>query len=241
VQSAAEVVMPSETAETGFEDPQLFTWRGSLWCCARMKASAKDGEATHILARLDDDGPGPIRLTHQRLLRAQRRHQQHWMPRVIPVPGEAWAEQLQFISGCDPTQVIGENGHPILESIPAVAAERFDGSTPAIGFNLRLSQGTADGSLALIHEAERCEGEQYDWHRWVWFDEAGVLREASPPFFFRQRRLERAAGLALHPDGKHLLISYGVAENEAWLAMVDTADIRSTLEDADHISPGRGR
>jgi hypothetical protein len=63
----------------------------------------------------------------------------------------------------------------------------------------------------------------------------------NPPFFFGQRRLERAAGVAPHPDGKHLLISYGVAENEAWLAMVDAAGIRSTLEDADHISPGRGR
>jgi hypothetical protein len=104
-----------------------------------------------------------------------------------------------------------------------------------IDFNLRLSQGTGDGSLALIHEAERCEGEQYDWHRWVWFDQASVLRAVSLPFFFRHRGIERAAGLAPHPDGKHLLISFGVGEVEAWLSMVDAGDIRSTLEDADHI------
>ena len=221
VQSLAEIVTPSGTPEAGFEDPQLFPWRGRLWCSAQVTAPAKDGESTQVLACLDDQDPGPIRLIQQRLLRAEGRHQQHWMPRVVPVPGETGAEQLQFISGCDPTRVIGEDGRPIVESIPAVAAERFDGGAPVIDFNLRLSQGTGDGSLALIHEAERCEGEQHDWHRWVWFDEAGVLRGVSPPFFFRQRRIERAAGLAPHPNGKHLLISFGVGEDEAWLSMVD--------------------
>ena len=111
--------------------------------------------------------------------------------------------------------------HPILETIPAIAAERFDGGTPAIGFNVGLSQGKGDGWLALIHEAERRNGEQYDWHRWVWFDEASVLRGVSPPFFFGRGGIERAAGLAPHPDGKHLLISYGVGDDEAWLATVD--------------------
>jgi len=32
------------------------------------------------------------------------------------------------------------------------------------------------------------------------------------------------------------LISFGVGEDEAWLSMVDPGDIRSTLEDTDHIS-----
>jgi hypothetical protein len=62
-----------------------------------------------------------------------------------------------------------------------------------------------------------------------------VYCAASVLLFFRQRRIERAAGLAPHPDGKHLLISFGVGEDEAWLSMVDAGDIRSTLENADHI------
>jgi hypothetical protein len=130
---------------------------------------------------------------------------------------------------------------PILEATqatPAVAAEQFDGGTPAIGFNVGLSQGTRDGWLALIHEAERRNGEQYDWYRWVWFDEASVLRGVSPPFFFGRGGIERAAGLAPHPDGKHLLISYGVGNDEAWLATVDAGDIRNILEDTAHISGG---
>jgi hypothetical protein len=34
------------------------------------------------------------------------------------------------------------------------------------------------------------------------------------------------------------LISYGVGEDEAWLAMVDAGDVYSTLEEINHISRG---
>ena len=236
VQSPAEVLMPAEAPETAFEDPQLFAWREGLWCCARARAPAKEGESQKVLVCVDDDGAGLIRLTHQRLLRAQGRNQQQWMPRVMPVPVEVGAERLQFITGCDPTRVIGEDACPIFETTPAIAAERFDGATPAIGFNVRLSQGKDDGWLALIHEAEQRDGEQYDRHRWVWFDEASVLRGVSPPFFFGRGTIERAAGLASHPDGKHLLISYSVGGDEAWLATVDAGEIRKVLEDVERLS-----
>jgi hypothetical protein len=81
------------------------------------------------------------------------------------VPGKAAAEQLQFISSCDPNRVLDEDGHPIRESIPAVAAERFDGGTPLIDFNFRHSRETGGGSLGLIHETEGREREQNDRHR----------------------------------------------------------------------------
>jgi len=90
----------------------------------------------------------------------------------------------------------------------------------------------------LIHETEMRDGEQYDQHRWVWFDEASNLRKVSPPFFFRLTGIERAAGLAPHPDGRHILISYGVGDDEAWIATVDSGDIRKVLEDAEHLSWG---
>ena len=58
-------------------------------------------------------------------------------------------------------------------------------------------------------------------HRFVWFDKAGALRGVSRPFFFQKKGIEFAAGIAWHPDGKRLLISYGVAHSEAWIATVD--------------------
>jgi hypothetical protein len=238
VQSSAEVVVPPETPEAGFQDPRLFAWRDGLWCCARMLTPAVEGECEQLLACLDDRGPGPIRLTLQRLLHAPGRHQQNWMPRVKPAPGEGRSEELQFITGCDPTRVVDDEACPILETTPAIAAEQFDGGTPAIDFDACRWQGMGGGWLALIHETELRDGEQYDRHRWVWFDEASALRRVSPPFLFGREGIERAAGLTPHPDGRHLLISYGIGDGEAWLATVDAGDVRKLLEDVGHLSSG---
>src|ERR1700730_1118802 len=238
VQSSAEVLVPAETPEAGFQDPRLFAWRDGLWCCARVVTPATEGECGQLLACLDDHGPGPIRLTLRRLLRAQGRHQQHWMPRVKPAPGGAGVEGLQFITGCDPTRVVDDEACPILETTPAIAAEQFDGGTPAIDFDACSVQGTGGGWLALIHETELRGGEQYDRHRWVWFDEASILRGVSPGFCFGRKGIERAAGLVSHPDGRRLVISYGIGDEEAWLATVDAGDVRKVLEDAERLSWG---
>jgi len=111
-----------------------------------------------------------------------------------------------------------DEASPILETTPAIAAEQFDGVTPAIDFDACRWQETGGGWLALIHETELREGEQYGRHRWVWFDEASALRGVSPPFCFGRKGIEQAAGLAPHPDGRYRLISYGIADDEGWLA-----------------------
>src|SRR5262249_9198837 len=185
VQSSAEVLVPPETPEAGFEDPRLFAWRDGLWCCGRLLTPAAEGECEQLLACWDDRGPDPIRLTLRRLLRASGRHQEHWRPQVKPAPWEGGAEGLQVITGCDPTRVGDDEARPILETTPAIAAESFDGATPAIGFDACPGQETGRGWLALIHEMELREGEQDDRHPWVWFDEANALRARRPPLVLR--------------------------------------------------------
>ena len=76
-------------------------------------------------------------------------------------------------------------------------------------------------------------------HRFVWFDEATKLRGVSRPFFFAKRGVEFAAGLAWHPDGKRLVVTYGVEDSEAWIATVDADDVRRVLEDAERLPSGR--
>ena len=62
---------------------------------------------------------------------------------------------------------------------------------------------------------------RYYQHRFVWFDAANRLQRVSRRFFFVKKGVEFAAGLAWHPDGKRLLISYGVADAESWIATVE--------------------
>ena len=84
----------------------------------------------------------------------------------------------------------------------------------------------------------RDQATRYYQHRFVWFDETNTLRGVSRPFFFHKKGVEFAAGLAWHPDGKRLLISYSVADSEAWIATVDAAEVRGVLEDVEHLPSG---
>src|SRR5262249_26977213 len=147
-------------------------------------------------------------------------HEKNWMPRVV-------GDTLQFIYHCDPTRLVDADARNISEAAPPIAAHQFRGGTQAIPFD--------GGWLALIHEVRIRDGQRYYRHRFVWFDAAARLRRVSRPFFFQIRGVEFAAGLAWHPDGKRLMITYGVADSEAWIATVDADEVQGLLEDAEHL------
>lgn len=89
-------------------------------------------------------------------------------------------------------------------------------------------------------------GQRQYRHRFVWFDAATKLQGLSRPFFFSKyrnllffnHRIEFAAGLAWHPDGKRLMISYGVEDAESWIATVEASDVRRVLDDVERLTRG---
>jgi hypothetical protein len=111
-------------------------------------------------------------------------------------------------------------------------AEQFRGGSQAIAFD--------GGWLTVIHEAREMPpgGPRYYHHRFVWFDGTSRLRRLSRPFFLKKKGVEFAAGLAWHPDGKRLLVSYSVADSEAWIATVDAREVRNVLENAERLPSG---
>ncbi len=223
IQSSAEILPPADMPEpafrevVGFEDMRLFAWNDAL--------------CEQVLARLDDRTPEACRLADWRLLYPEgpRLHEKNWMPQIA-------GDRLQFIYLCDPTRVVDEQAQTIVETTPAIAAEQFSGGSQAIPFDR--------GWLALIHEIEVRDGRRYYHHRFVWFDEANVLRCVSRRFFFHQKGIEFAAGLAWHPDGRRLLVSYGIGDSEAWLGTIEADEVRRVLDDAERLpsgAPGTGR
>ena len=231
-QSSAEILPPIDFPKPayslvqGFEDMRLFAWRGALWSCSCVRQLTAEGWCEQVLARIDTSASGPCRLINWRALHppGARRHEKNWMPQVD-------GERLQFIYLCDPTRVIDEKACTVREATPAIAAEQFCGSSQVIPFE--------GGWLAIIHEAREwlpAGGRNYK-HRFVWFDEGKVLR-VSRAFFFHQKGIEFAAGMAWHLDGQRLLISYGVGDHESWIAAVDAADVRDVLEDVEKLPFG---
>jgi glycosyltransferase involved in cell wall biosynthesis len=231
IRSSTEILQPVDMptpafrAVQGFEDARLFTWRNELWCIACVRELSPEGWCNQVLARIAEVGPTSHQLTDWRVLTPEgpRRHEKNWMPRIA---GDA----LRFIYACDPTRLVDENARILTESLPAVAAEQFRGSTQAIVFG--------GGWLALIHEVSERDNLRYYQHRFVWFDLTDQLRRVSRPFFFNQKGVEFAAGLAFHPDGKRLMVSYGIGDSEAWIATVDAAEVHRLLEDAENLHEG---
>ncbi|MBZ9905719.1 hypothetical protein LB557_06880 [Mesorhizobium sp. BR115XR7A] len=237
IQSASEILPPVDMPEPandrvlGFEDMRLFAWRNELWGISCVRELTEEGWCEQVIARIDESGS---RLTDWRMLHpaGPRLHEKNWMPQVKPGTVGAEAETLHFIYLCDPTRIVDEHAATISETPPAIAAQRFRGGTQLIAF--------AGGWLALVHEVQSpAEGRRrYCLHRFVWFDEVDTLRKVSLPFFFDKKGVEFAAGLAWHPDGRHLLISYSITDSESWIATVDEAEVRWLLKDMDDLPSG---
>jgi tetratricopeptide (TPR) repeat protein len=226
IEASAEILPPADLPEPAyvrvrdFECARLFAWRDALWCCATVRELTPKGWCQQVLARIDESQQGSCRLANWRVLvpEGPTRHEKNWMPQIA-------GEGLQFIYQCDPTRVLDDAARSVAETTPAIAAEEFRGSSQAIEFD--------GGRLALVHEVlgGALDKQRIYHHRFVWFDESGVLSGVSRPFFFRKKGVEFAAGLGWHLDGKRLLISYGVDDGEAWIATVDADDVRSVLPD----------
>jgi len=167
-----------------------------------------------------------MQLVDWRVLRPEesRRHEKNWMPLVA-------GDELRFVYMCDPTRVLDDQARTIAETVPPIVADQFRGGSQAIVFNR--------GWLALIHELRVHDQHRHYRHRFVWFDESVRLRGVSRPFLFQERGIEFAAGLAWHPDGQRLVITYGVGDSEAWIATVAADDVERSLDELSFRLPER--
>ena len=228
LRSSTEILPPEGMPEPawplvqGFEDLRPFVWRDGLWCIGCVRELSREGWCEQVLARIDESASGLARLTDWRVLQPEgpREHQKNWMPRISD-------DALQFVYRCDPTTLVDDQARTVAEAAAPIQADQFRGGTQLIPFD--------GGWLALVHEARVRDKQRHYRHRFVWFDKATKLRGVSRPFIFAKRGVEFAAGLAWHPDGKRLVVTYGIDDSEAWIATVDADDVQSLLEDAERL------
>jgi hypothetical protein len=76
-------------------------------------------------------------------------------------------------------------------------------------------------------------GTRSRWHRFAWFAGDIALRGVSRRFCLQHPGIEVASGLAWHPDGERLLITFGINDREAWFATVQAEQVRAILLDTD--------
>jgi glycosyltransferase involved in cell wall biosynthesis len=198
----------------GFEDMRLFRWRSRLWALATCLQHDAQARAQQFLVDLGVNAYGEIPLTPD----SPSSREKNWMPFVDE-------GRLRFIYRCDPTRIVDERGATLSEeSKLTFAADNFSGGSQLIPF--------LGGWLALVHEAiaSPIDGKRCYQHRFVWFDEKLTPTRVSRRFFFNaNNQIEFAAGLCWHPDGRCLVVSYGIKDREAWLATIEADEVRSLV------------
>jgi len=206
---------PNYLPVRGLEDVRIIAVDNELRFVATVREMADDGRAQQMTGWIESSG-----IVDWRILAPDAvRHEKNWMP--INRGGK-----LEFLYQCGPvTRVLDAEAQAIIErGTFGIACENFRGGSQVIPF--------AEGWLAVIHEVDAMPGagERSYQHRFVWFDENFTLTEMSERFYLNARGIEFVAGLCWHPNGSHLVMSYGAArDSEAWVATMDADDVSAML------------
>jgi glycosyltransferase involved in cell wall biosynthesis/predicted GH43/DUF377 family glycosyl hydrolase len=196
-----------------FEDTRLFLWRGELHSISTVRELSEDGLCQQVLAPIVFEGKEPRYGCDWKPLQWKvRRHEKNWVPWV-------YNDQLQFVYRLG--TIIDDNGVVIFEETPKWDVSHISGGSQVV----KVHVGGSTLWLALVHEAAQIPGRptRYYRHRFVVFDMHRRLMRISEPFFFEDRQIEFAAGLAM--VGGKLMVSYGVRDCEAWTATMDPFEV----------------
>ncbi len=214
----AHLPKPAYDLVTGFEDMRLFSWNNSWWINACVREQNHEGWCEQWLARIDvgkTNAPGTFvtcaTLTDARaMLPAHRQHEKNWMPWVD-------GNDLEFAYRLGVT--VRPNGVEKSRTPINIAADAISGSSQVIPFKC--------GFLSVVHEARvhPHNGKRYYQHRFVWYDKSKTVQRITKPFYFHDKVIEFVAGLAWHPNGQSIMISYGREDKEAWIATVDANEL----------------
>ncbi len=199
---------PAFNLVTGMEDMRLSHdgHRFTINACVREEETS--GICRQVEANLVDVGEEPIAITKWHTMLKNDLYEKNWMP---------WATPGQYVYRLG--TLINNQGNIVHEHKPDLFTDNISGGSQVIRF--------AGGYLAVVHEARTLPGshKRYYWHRFALIDETGALRKLSMPFYLHEKQIEFVAGLCWHPDHQRLLLSYGVRDEEAWVAEVHWLEV----------------
>jgi glycosyltransferase involved in cell wall biosynthesis len=207
----------------GFEDSRLFQRGQELWTLSTVRELTPEGWCEQVLAPLDrSEGSGSCCYgdNWKQILPSHRVHQKNWMPWSMP-----WSDggdELQFVYRLG--TLVNSKGEVIVQHDFDFDVSHISGGSQVVKVDDRLW-------LALVHEARTIpdRSNRYYQHRFVVFLSDGRIERISPPFFFHDRQIEFAAGLAYFIENDEIVISYGVRDCQAWLATMELDEVLSFI------------
>lgn len=201
---------------TGLEDVRLWRHCGELFFSATVREVSAGGVCQMVQGKIQawpkNGTATEYHAVDVKVISDETSYQKNWMP--MPSHGG----MPRYMYRLD-TVVIPDGSKHVATSNPTkVAVSDISGSSQLIPFK--------SGLLGVVHEASTGpDGKRTYWHRFAWFEKDGMLRRLSLPFVFLDRQIEFCAGLAYHPNGTDLIVSFGVRDAEAHLATVAIEEV----------------
>lgn len=201
----------------GFEDMRLISWKGSLLGSSTVRELNHEGWCEQVLTRLVEEGHHVQITTMNQMLPPVRATEKNWMPLVDK------HKNLRFLYRLN--TVVDTEGLTVLKhDFEDVAFENISGGSQLVSWD-------GEGYIAIVHEARLKPGstKRHYYHRFVWWDRSLAPRSLSVPFYFHDKQIEFAAGMAWSPDKTKLLISYSVDDKEAYITSIDRGEVKDLL------------
>lgn len=194
----------------GNEDMRLFSVDNQFYASSTVRQIAPDGNCEQVLTPIDENS----RCTsYWRMLREPRVTEKNWMP----IEGD----EVRFVYHLG--HIVDKYGQDLITTKVNLDIEPLRGGSQAIR--------AFDGYICLVHEARQQPGSHLRcyMHRFVWFSKDYRDWRATLPFFFNDKVIEFAAGIARHPSKDEFVISYGFKDKEARFGSISTADVAKLL------------
>lgn len=215
------VIGPSEIASNlpespawdmvrGLEDQRLFVCDGELFTISCVRELNPMGFCEQVVSRLYGKGTA----WYEVIKRQPVENQKNWMP---------WSNtrdpviRMRFLYRLG--HVVDSYGRDVSKVVDRERdLDAVSGGSQVIPFR--------DAYLCVVHEARHDpSGKRWYMHRFAYVNNAGVTLKLSRPWILQDRQIEYVMGLAHHPDGKRLVLSFGIRDAQAWLATVTDDDV----------------
>lgn len=186
----------------GYEDVRIVSIDGpdGVVLAASATVCDRDPNGRRLIARLHLTSDGNVE--HTEVQPSNQEHEKNWMP--LSVDG-----RFTWIYSLDPTAILPGPLRPC----PFALEHLRGGAAIAV----------KSGYLCVMHEAiDTDEGRVY-LHRFVRLDAKFYVTAVSPAWIFAHHGIEFCCGMVR--DGKSLILSYGIDDQEAWIMRVSVKDV----------------
>lgn len=198
----------------GLEDIRLWRYHGELYFTATVREQSSWGQCQMVQGKTSFDIDDKfMTVTDWKVISdSPDGHEKNWMP-MPSLPSSLPRFMYRLDTIIEPGAALKRDNFPIKVSVNDIS-----GGSQLIPFK--------GGMIAVVHEAGTDpQGKRTYWHRFAWFTKEGELRRLSLPFVFLDRQIEFCAGLAYHPNHNDLLISFGVRDEEAYVAKIAIEEV----------------